>query len=246
MKKIRLTVITLSVMLLTAIITNGCASTGYYQDQAVQSARAFLLEEMPEIPLMEQEYIKFNRPFMLASQLSGNYSTGTAQICVCWMTPGNPDVYMVYGTSSMRMNDWHPVRVIRKNFKNPQQLYLTLAARASSELIQQQYGLLSAASLNHIRFTLPGVWKCNIPLDSNPDTEITPEALAKAEKLPRYVLAWELVENGKKIYSVWGGTAVNDKLEGFRMYFSGLYPEENFQAALIGTAPLTAPYGGDK
>ena len=63
MKKIRLIVITLSVMLLSAIITNGCASAGYYQDQAVQSARAFLLEEMPEIPLMEQDYIKFNRPF---------------------------------------------------------------------------------------------------------------------------------------------------------------------------------------
>ncbi|MBR4956224.1 MAG: hypothetical protein IKZ31_00580, partial [Lentisphaeria bacterium] len=111
MKKIRLTVITLSAMLLTAIITNGCASTGYYQDQAVQSARAFLLEEMPEIPLMEQEYIKFNRPFLMVSHLSGNQSTGTFQICVCWMTPDNPDVYMVYGTSGKNMIDWVPQKV---------------------------------------------------------------------------------------------------------------------------------------
>ena len=48
----------------------GCQSVGYYQDQAVQTARSFLLEESPDIPLMEQEYIKFNRPFLMVDRKS--------------------------------------------------------------------------------------------------------------------------------------------------------------------------------
>ena len=67
-----------SAMLLSA----GCRSRGYYQDQAVNEAREFLLEEMPNMPLMDQEYIKFNRPFMLASHISGSYTVGQSQICI--------------------------------------------------------------------------------------------------------------------------------------------------------------------
>ena len=243
MKKLRFFVAAFALLLSIAVLS-GCASVGYYQDQAVQSAREFLLEELPSIPLMEQEYIKFNRPFMLASEISGSYTNGVAQICICWMTPDNPEVYMVYGAGSMRMSDWSPIRVIRKNFKNPRQNYLTIAARAADELIQQQFGLLSAASVNHIRFTLPGVWKCNIALDSNPDVTIEPEALEKANQLPRYALAWKLQENGEVLYSVWGGTAANDKLEGFKYYFSGIYSEENFKAALTDASPVVESFGG--
>ena len=102
--------------LLTAVIAlTGCRTDGYYQDQAVHNAREFLLEEAPAMPLMEQEYIKFNRPFMLVSHINGNnYSTGQMQICICWMTPGNPELYMVYGTSGLRMMDWKPLRMLMK------------------------------------------------------------------------------------------------------------------------------------
>lgn len=224
---------------------SGCRNDGYYQDQAVKSAREFLLDEVSGMPLMEQEYIKFNRPFMLVSHINGNnYSTGQMQICICWMTPGNPEVYMVYGTSGLRMFDWSPVRVIRKSFKHPQHTFLKLAGKASYELLQMQFGVLSTASANHIRFTLPGVWKCKFALNSNPESKLTPAELAKAGKLPRYVLAWKITENGQTFYSVYGGTAEGDSLKNFKYYFSGIYSEENFFAGVVDTKPLIEPFGG--
>ena len=244
MKKIKITL--LAILLPAALgVLSGCRSDGYYQDQAVISAREFLLEEKPSIPLMDQEFIKFNRPFMLVEPISGSTTTGRAQICICWMTPDNPEVYMVYGISNLRMIDWAPQRIITKSFrKTTQHEYLRLAGKASGELIQMQFGLLSVASVNNIRFTLPGVWKCNFALDSNPDTKYTPEELEKASRLPRYVLAWKITENGRIFYSVYGGTAENDDLKNFKCYFSGIYSEENFLAGLPEKKPLIAPFGG--
>ena len=231
--------------MLFAVVLCGCRSDGYYQEQAVKSAREFLLEETPSMPLMEQEYIKFNRPFMLISHINGsNYTTGQMQICICWMTPGNPEVYMVYGTSGLRMMDWSPIRIIRKNFKHPQHIFLKLAGKASYDLLQMQFGLLSVASANHIRFTLPGVWKCKFALNSNPGSRSSAAELAKAEKLPRYALAWKIHENGQTFYSVYGGTASDDSLKNFKYYFSGIYSEENFFAGVDNAKPLIAPSGG--
>ena len=215
----------LTLALLTTVHC-GCRSDGYYQEQAVQSARSYLLEEMPQMPLMDQEYIKFNRPFMLVSHINGSYTTGQAQICICWMTPGNPDVYMVYGVSGMRMIDWSPQRIICKNFKHPQEDYIRTATKASDELIQEYFDAISQRSVNHIRFTLPGVWKCKFPLNSNPGSTLSPAALAAASKQPRYVLAWQIEENGEKLFAVYGGTAKDDKLSGFRNYFSGIFKKE--------------------
>lgn len=245
MKKWSLILPVLLGAVLSVMILSGCRNDGYYQEQAVISAREFLLEETPTMPLMEQEYIKFNRPFMLVSHINGsNYTTGQMQICICWMTPGNPDVYMVYGTSGLRMIDWNPIRIIRKNFKHPQHIFLKLTGKASYELLQMQFGLLSVASANHIRFTLPGVWKCKFALNSNPESKLSAAELAKAEKRPRYVLAWKIIENGQTFYSVYGGTADNDTLKNFKYYFSGIYSEANFFAGVLDNKPLIEPSGG--
>ena len=230
---------------LLAMVMCGCRSDGYYQEQAVASARDFLLEETPDMPLMEQEYIKFNRPFMLVSHINGrNYSTGQMQICICWMTPDNPDVYMVYGTSGLRMIDWNPIRIVRKNFKQPQNTFLTLAGKASYEFLQMQFGTLSVASSNHIRFTLPGVWKCKFAINSNPECKLSAAELSAAEKLPRYALAWKITEKGRSFYAVYGGTAKDDSLKDFKYYFSGIYSEENFFAGTADVKPLIEPSSG--
>lgn len=238
-----------SFVLLTAVLTAatvlcGCRNDGYYQDQAVQSAREYLLENNPQMPLMEQEYIKFNRPFILAEQLSGSYRSGVAQICICWMTPNNPEVYMVYGASGVRMIDWEPQRIIRKQFKRPDEQYLKTAKTAADALIQSQFSLLDVESVNHIRYSLPGVWKCKFALNSNPGSTLTGKALADAKKLPRYVLAWQIRQNGKTAYVVYGGTARNDRLEGFKAYFSGIYSEADFKANLTDPQALIEPFGG--
>lgn len=230
--------------LFIGMILCGCHSDVYYQHQAVERAREYIIKEQPQMPLLEQEYIKFNQPFILAEQIYGGYRSGVAQICICWITPNNPEMYMVYGASSVRMNDWEPQRIIRKKFKHKDEEYLKTAAKASDELIQRQFSLLSPASVNHIRFTLPGVWKCKFPLNSNPGSQYTVKQLAAANKLPRYVLAWKIQENGQTLYAVYGGTARNDRLTEFKAYFSGLYTPEDFVANLTEPKPLIAPYGG--
>ncbi len=226
------------------LLTGGCRSRGYYQDQAVNEARAFLLEELPSMPLMDREYIKFNRPFMLVSPISGSSSVGQAQICICWMTPDNPDTYMVFGVSSMRMQDWSPVRIIRKRFESSDANFLQIAAKASYEILQSNFDLLSVAAVNHLRFTQPGVWKTSFPLNSDPGCKLTTEELAAAETMKRYVLAWEIEENGNKFYAVYGGTAENDQLAKFKYYFKGIYPEAVFRANLTDPEPVIAPVGG--
>lgn len=242
-KKIGSLCLPLLALSLLAILP-GCKSDGYYQDKAVRAAREFLLEEAPDIPLMDQEYIKFNRPFLLAEHISGSYKAGVSQICVCWMTPDNPEVYMVFGTSNMRMADWSPVRVIRKRFISPQHNFLRLIRTASDTLLQKQFGVLSVASANHIRYTMPGLWKCKFPLDLNPGSKIPEEKLAAAEKLPRYVLAWQIKEKNGVFYSIYGGTAEDDSLKKFRYYFSGIYSEAEFKSNLLDEKPLIAPFGG--
>lgn len=242
MKKRNLLAVGLSgifMLLLTA-----CQSPGYYHNQAAESARAFLLENSPDMPLMEQEYIKFNRPFFLVSEINGSYRTGQAQVCICWMTPGNPEVYMVFGVSGMRMMDWSPVRIIRKKFRHPGKDYIAAAAKGAEELIQNQFDLLDPVALNRIRFTLPGVWKCKFPLNLNPGSELTAEELAKAAQQPRYVLAWKVMRNDEVIYAVYGGTAQDDALTNFKAYFSGLYGAKDFEQNLLDARPLIYPFAG--
>ena len=137
--------IPLAALLLTMLLS-GCRSDLYYRSQAVEAARTFLLEESPQIPLMEQEFIKFNRPFILAEPLGQNYHSSLMQICICWMTPDNPEAYMVYGVSSVRMIDWEPLRIVRRQFKRPDQSYLQAAAKASDELVQRQFPLFQRAA----------------------------------------------------------------------------------------------------
>ena len=236
----------ISAVLLTLLcsVLCSCQSNGYYQHQAAESARRYLLENTPAMPLMEQEYIKFNRPFFLVSEIQGSYRTGQTQVCICWMTPDNPEVYMVFGVSGMRMIDWSPTRIIRKKFSQVEKSYILTAAQAADNLIQNQFDLLDTVSVNNIRFTLPGVWKCKFPLNLNPDSQLTAEELAQAEQLPRYVLAWKLTKNDEVLYAVYGGTAQDDKLTGFKAYFSGIYSPETFQSFLLDSKPLIYPFAG--
>ena len=234
----------LPALLLTLTALAGCNTRGYYQECAVERARDFLLSECPDIPLYEQEYIKFNRPVFLTAPITKGYATGVSQICITWVVPDNPEYYMVYGTSGANMIEWSPIRIIRKNFTRPDKNYLAVSDLVRNTLLQSQYSLLSAASVNHLRYTLPGVWKCRFPLDFNPETPYSGEELKRASELPRYVLAWLVTEGGREYYVFGGGTAGDDKLTGFKLYFSGMLEAERFREELTAPEPLIAPFGG--
>ena len=64
--KLRLFLTTLTPLLLT-IIFAACNSVDYYRDRAVQRARVFLLEEDRTLNLEQREYVKFNKPVIMAA-----------------------------------------------------------------------------------------------------------------------------------------------------------------------------------
>lgn len=228
-----------------AVLGAGCASRGYYQDRAVEKARTFLLKNCPDMPFFDQEYVKFNRPVLLTAPITKGYATGINQICVTWLVPDNPESYMVFGTGDSRMTSWDPVRVLRKNFDRPQRFYLLAAENVRDYLIQNQFSLLSPESLNHVRFTLPGLWYCSFPLDYNPEIPWTQEDLEKVAERPRYVLGWKITENGRDYYVFGGGLAADETLAGFQLYFSGMIPAEEFRQNLTDPEPVVAPFGGE-
>ena len=231
---------------LTAVLPfSGCATRGYYQDRAVEKARACLLKKCPDMPFYDQEYIKFNRPVLLTAPITRNYATGLSQFCVTWLVPDNPECYMVFGASDTRMLSWDPVRVIRKNFDRPKRPYLLAADTVRDYLLQNLFSLLSPESLNHVRYTLPGLWRCSFPLDFNPEIPWTQDELEKVADRPRYVLGWKVVENGRDYYVFGGGLAADETLTGFQLYFSGMLAEEEFRKNLTDPAPVIAPFGGE-
>ena len=235
----------LAAVVIAALCFCGCASRGYYQDRAVEKARAFLLKNCPDMPFYDQEYVKFNRPVLLTAPITRNYATGQSQICVTWLVPDNPESYMVFGVSDSRMLSWSPVRVIRKNFDRPQRPYLLAAETVREYLLQNQFSLLSPESLNHVRYTLPGLWHCGFPLDFNPEIPWTQEELEKVAERPRYVLGWKIVENGREYFVFGGGLAADETMTGFQLYFSGMLTAEEFQKNLTDPTPVIAPFGGE-
>lgn len=51
-----------------ARLTAGCRSDAYYQDRAVQRARAYLLEHATELSAEQLYFVKFNRPVLLVGR----------------------------------------------------------------------------------------------------------------------------------------------------------------------------------
>ena len=79
-----------------AVLLAGCRSDQYYQDIAVRRARAYLLEQSPELTADQIYFVKFNNPFFLTANvlgyggmpLEGPMSSRQQQICVTWAIPG--------------------------------------------------------------------------------------------------------------------------------------------------------------
>lgn len=147
----------------------GCRSDVYYQNRAVEDARKFLLAEAKELNLDQQEYIRYNDPVILHSNILGEMVHGKPdqlsnelrQICVTWQLPGKNGVYMVYGVSTGKMMDWKPERVLRRTFVKPVTPLKSAAVQAVQYAINNLSKDLSVRELNIIRFTAPSLCETN-------------------------------------------------------------------------------------
>lgn len=216
---------------LPAVVLTGCRSDQYYQDIAVQRARAYLLEQSPELTADQIYFVKFNNPFFLTADVLGEggmpqkerMTSRQQQICVTWAIPGMDRYYMVFGVSSGRMNLWYPNRLIRRAFTPPCRQLESAIAAARAYAQNALYSQMNTNEFNSVRFTLPSLLHTDFELSVNPEMTLTPEECEKEERKMaascQFTLAWKM-DAASKESMVFCGTAAGN-MSGWKINFAG-------------------------
>ena len=227
-----------------SVLLSGCRSGRYYQAEAAQAAREFLLANAPELTVRQVYFVKYNDPVLLTAPVLGEVRGGSSeeettnseqqQICVTWNIPGSRYLYMVFGVSDSRMYSWSPIRLIRKDFsqkKMPEDAAITLC-RAYA--VNSLYHSLSARDLNTIRFTFPTIVRSDFELNFNVDGKLSPEDVQKAKQAAarqfQYTIVWPN-ENGSS--TVFCGTGQLD-MSGWHINFAGIAQADDLKAHTLG------------
>ncbi|MDD5597605.1 MAG: hypothetical protein PHV82_06650 [Victivallaceae bacterium] len=203
-------------------VFSACNTTDYYRDRAVQRARKFILEEEKSLTLAQQEYIKFNKPVIMAAPIFPEYSSNSAtcgtisHVCIAWVLPGEKNAHVVFGASDNHLRDWTPNRVIIKRYDPPAHKYHA-ARNAAIFFAMNNFLYLSDRQRNIIRFEVP-------------ETIITDYKFDKA-KLASIKLSEESVKSLVQITFVWSSIKPEHKsfvcgagakdLGGWRPVFGG-------------------------
>ncbi len=109
-------------LVISLVLLFGCSSQ-YYNSRAVNRARAYAIEKMPELSESARHFIKYTPPRMLESLVLAREAPGTTskkdviQMCMVWPHPEQEGMYIVVsGVSERRLDDWFPNRVLVKRF----------------------------------------------------------------------------------------------------------------------------------
>ena len=183
------------------ILFSGCRSDIYYQNRAVERARKFLLKNANDLDWKQQEFVRYNDPVILHSDVIGSKGLAGArelkseqrQICVTWQIPGQKGVYMVFGVSGGRMANWYPERLIYKDYGTLPDVLAGVSRQAADYARNNLFGQTSVETMNRIRFNTPALlitdFKIALPLPADPDERKAFEA-ALAQKL-QLTLVWD-------------------------------------------------------
>jgi hypothetical protein len=219
----------------TALLLSGCHSAAWYQNRAVERARAYLLEHSRDLTQAQIDFVRFNDPILLKAPIysgaeAGGMTVGLGselnQICVAWQIPDVPELVMVYGTSNSQMEYWYPERLIRKNFITHNQEFMTAVNNARNYAESNLVKTLTPLQLNQIRFTAPTLYLTDFPASADPQGTLTPEESAKIEKSRQTALQVSLVwkkEPGKVVlFCGYFAPGFN----GWDVNFAGEIPED--------------------
>lgn len=221
------------------VMISGCQSDRYYQHQAAEKARQYLLKNAPELTVQEVHFIRFNDPALLTGEIIGNRTigkqlnetlrTGQQQICVSWQLPGRKELYMVYGVSNARMMSWSPVRLIRKPLPSLQKNYGMAIEAAREYVLNNLYDRLPRNGYNRVRFTEPEIIPTNFQLNFNPQGKLSLQevetARLTAEKQQQFSLIWQI--NNEEL-AVITGICANSDLVGWSINFGGVLKIKEF------------------
>lgn len=153
----------------------GCRTPEYYQDQAVQKARSFLLKRNPQLTYEENSYIRFNKPVIVHSNIIGgadslDASTITGdlnQIQIIWQVPGQEKFYSVWGVCSSGMRDYCPERIFVRKFTPLDINRQNALKRARAYIIGSLFATLSVEDYNDLRFRDPEISYSNFELEKS-------------------------------------------------------------------------------
>ncbi|MDD5699287.1 MAG: hypothetical protein PHH77_11790 [Victivallaceae bacterium] len=224
-----------STALALIIFAAACSTTDYYRDRAVQRARKFLLEEDKTLNLAQREYIKFNKPVILAASIFEKIGTESAtsgtlsHVCVAWIIPGKKDAYVVFGASDNRMRDWTPNRVIIKRYDIPARKYHAANAAAVRYAVNN-FLYLSTHQLNRIRFSVPETIITDYEFSKNnlDAKKIPPQQL---KSLVQITFVWPSTRPDHKLFVC--GLGARD-LERWKPIFGGEIPDAELKSHFRG------------
>ena len=173
MKKLSGSQLLMAAACAAAVLLCGCHADIYYQNRAIERARAFMLKEAGDLDWKQQEFVRYSDPVILHSHIIGKKGIGSAeqlnseqrQICVAWQIPGKDELYMVYAASNGRMDYWFPERLIRKRYQVKPAPLARVSALASNYAVNNLYQDLKPEEINAIRFTCPALLITDFKLD---------------------------------------------------------------------------------
>ena len=197
----------------------GCQSDQYYQEQAAELAKKYLLENSRDLSSEQINHIRFNPPVVLHSpvlksgtpiEIETAVSVEQHQICFAWLLPGRSDVMMVFGVSTGRMSDWYPNRIISRRFDHRNPPVIAAAEKCRDYAGQNLFNLMNIREINLVRFTFPYIIQSSFKLNINPDGNLSPEEVEELQKkyseMNEYSVVWKLT--GRNL--VFSGYATDD------------------------------------
>lgn len=223
----------------------GCRSGRYYQAEAAQAAREFLLANSPELEPDQVYFVKYTDPVLLVSHVLGKGGGGFGgkeetmkslqkQICITWNIPRSRYLYMVSGVSDSRMFSWKPLRLIRKDFADTLLPEDAAVAACRRFALNSLYRELSASEMNHLRFTYPEIIRTGFPLNFDANGIKTPEEIeeekTKLEDKFQYSLVWR---HGNGRNTLFCGAGDVD-MKGWQINFAGNVSNEELEKNTIG------------
>ncbi|MCI5778350.1 MAG: hypothetical protein MR051_00780 [Lentisphaeria bacterium] len=237
-----------ALFLLAVLGLSGCHSDHYYHNEAVERARKFLLKNAPELNAEQINFVRFNAPVLLHDQVLGELkpayervSMELHQVCITWIIPGKDELYMVFGVSTGRMDDWEPNRVIRHRKLKSLAVLPKVAPECRKYAQDNFFSRMDSDEICVCRFTMPYLLSTNFDPNLDPDGKLGPDALAaarkKAEDLRQYSLVWKFA--GRNL--VFTGLGKRG-FKGWKFTMAGLLSDEELKPFVVSELMTPADY----
>lgn len=183
---------------------NSCKSREYYVEQAVEEARKYALEKLPELSPLQRNFIRYNKPVLMIENYMGREffavtpigGNDFAQMCVMWQVPGEDLPVIVCGLSDHGIRGWSPNRILRRKYDDGN-VSRDNAARQAMLYVVNNMLYLSSDDMIRVRFAPPESFASDFPLDLNNRPENVQEASRNLKG--QYSFAWPSTDKGKSI-----------------------------------------------